>query len=175
MTHPEITHALLWTGKEQLVFRSQPSRLASGAFCAEDQTQASDFTTWWNLDAKMYIDKLRKYEAHEGKHLVFDDHWVSRGDKWQYQSLVMFIPRGASPERPALAGFIYDTDYLKNKFFPGGTERSDARSEPRATPCIREPRSWSVRRKTTPRSLPLLPGTAEQPKSSDRFRTSFQA
>ena len=117
-THPEITHALLWTGKDQMVFRSQPSRLSSGAFCAEDQTQASDFTTWWNLDAKMYIDKLGKYESHDGKRLFFDDHWVSRGDKWQYQSLVMFIPRGSSPERPALAGFIYDTDYLKNKFFP---------------------------------------------------------
>jgi signal transduction histidine kinase len=117
-THPEITHALLWTGKDQMVFRSQPSRLASGAFCAEDHTLASDFTTWWNLDAKMYIDKLGKYEAHDGKRLLFDDHWVSRGDKLQYQSLVMFIPRGSGPERPALAGFIYDTDYLKNKFFP---------------------------------------------------------
>jgi signal transduction histidine kinase len=117
-THPEITHALLWTGKDQMVFRSQPSRLSSGAFCAEDQTQASDFTTWWNVEAKMYIDKLRKYETHEGKRLFFDDHWVQRGDKWQYQSLVMFVPRGSDPERPALAGFIYDTDYLKNKFFP---------------------------------------------------------
>ena len=25
-THPEITHAILWTGKDQMVFRSQPSR-----------------------------------------------------------------------------------------------------------------------------------------------------
>ena len=45
-------------------------------------------------------------------------HWVTRGDKMQYQSLVLFLPRGSSPERPAMAGFIYDTDYLKNKFFP---------------------------------------------------------
>ena len=31
---------------------------------------------------------------------------------------MLFLPRGSSPEHPALAGFIYDTDYLKNKFFP---------------------------------------------------------
>ncbi len=117
-THPDITHAFLWTGKDQMVFRSQPSRMSSGIYCAEDQTLASDFTTWWNMDGRMYIGKLRKAEAHDGKHMFFDGHWVSRGDKMQYQSLVMFIPRGASAERPALAGFIYDTDYLKNKFFP---------------------------------------------------------
>jgi signal transduction histidine kinase len=36
----------------------------------------------------------------------------------EYQSLVLFLPRGSTPEHPALAGFLYDTDYLKNKFFP---------------------------------------------------------
>jgi len=117
-SHPDITHAILWTGKDQIVFRSQPSRMSSGLYCAEDATQASDFTTWWNMDARMWIGKLRNGEAHDGKHLFFYDHWINRGDKWQYQSLVMFIPRGASHERPALAGFVYDTDYLKNKFFP---------------------------------------------------------
>ena len=35
-----------------------------------------------------------------------------------YQSLVLFLPRGSTPEHPALAGFVYDTDYLKNDFFP---------------------------------------------------------
>ncbi|MBV8630346.1 MAG: HAMP domain-containing histidine kinase, partial [Silvibacterium sp.] len=117
-SHPDITHAILWTDKDKLVFHSQRSRISSGALCAEDQNIAMDFATWWNMDARMYIAKLRKAEAHDGKHLFFYDHWVSRGDKMQYQTLVMFIPRGASHERPALAGFIYDTDYLRNKFFP---------------------------------------------------------
>jgi len=31
---------------------------------------------------------------------------------------VLFLPRGSTPEHPALAGFIYNTDYLKNTFFP---------------------------------------------------------
>ena len=116
--HPDIAHAFLWTGKDHFVFRSQASRMSSGAFCAEDQTLASDFANWWNMDGKMYINKLRWHEANEGTHFFFQDHWITRGDKMQYQSLVLFLPRGSSPERPALAGFIYDTDYLKNKFFP---------------------------------------------------------
>jgi len=28
------------------------------------------------------------------------------------------MPRGSTAEHPALAGFLYDTDYLRNKFFP---------------------------------------------------------
>jgi signal transduction histidine kinase len=35
-----------------------------------------------------------------------------------YQSLVFVIPHGSTAEHPALAGFVYDTDYLSNKFFP---------------------------------------------------------
>jgi signal transduction histidine kinase len=30
----------------------------------------------------------------------------------------MFTPRGSTPDDPALAGFIYDSDYLANEFFP---------------------------------------------------------
>jgi signal transduction histidine kinase len=116
--HPDITYAFLWTGKDHFVFRSQPSRMSSGTFCAEDRTLAADFANWGNMDGKTYINKLRWHEANEGTHFFFTQHWVTRGDKMQYQSLVTFLPRGSSPERPALAGFIYDTDYLKNKFFP---------------------------------------------------------
>src|SRR5271170_3524573 len=116
--HPDIAHAFLWTGKDHFIFRSQPSRMSSGAFCAEHQTLVSDYADWWNMDGKTYINKLRWHEANEGTHFFFMNHWITRGDKMLYQSLVLFLPRGSSPERPALAGFIYDTDYLKNKFFP---------------------------------------------------------
>jgi len=117
-THPDIAHAFIWTGKDHMVFRSQVSRTHSAAYCAEDQTLASDLQTWWNIDAKIFINKLRKYGQKDGKNLLFTDHWVTRGDKMQFLSVVLFLPLGSSPDRPALAGFVYDTDYLKNKFFP---------------------------------------------------------
>ena len=116
--HPDIAHAFLWTGKDHFVFRSQPSRMSDGAFCAEHQTLVSHYADWWSMDGKTYINKLRWHEANEGLHFFFMNHWVTKGDQMQYQSLVLFLPRGSSPERPAMAGFIYDTDYLKKKFFP---------------------------------------------------------
>ena len=46
------------------------------------------------------------------------DEWVHKGDKMQYLSVVYFTPHGSSAEHPALAGFIYDPDFMKNTFFP---------------------------------------------------------
>ena len=62
--------------------------------------------------------KLKKVKAVEGRHVYLSSNWVTRGDKMQYQSLVVFVPRGSTTEHPALAGFVYDTDYLSNRFFP---------------------------------------------------------
>ena len=73
---------------------------------------------WFDSDLKDWITKLKKYEVAEGRHIYFFDYWVNRGDKLQYQSVAVFMPRGSTTEHPALAGFVYDTDYLRNKFFP---------------------------------------------------------
>jgi signal transduction histidine kinase len=116
--HPHLAHAFLWTGKGTLAFRSQSSRLSDPRYCAEDAKLASDLGAWSDIDGKDDIAKLKKIETRGGQHVYFTDHWVTRNDKMVYQSLVLFLPRGSTPERPALAGFIYDTDYLKNDFFP---------------------------------------------------------
>ena len=46
-----------------------------------------------------------------------------------YETFVYLLPRGSNHEHPALAGFVYDEDYLKNTFFPNGIERSVAGPE----------------------------------------------
>jgi signal transduction histidine kinase len=116
--HPEIVHAFLWTGKGSLRFRSQASQMTDPQLCAENSTLASDFGSWWDLEGKTYIGKLRKMGATGGRNSIITDHYSAHGDKMRYQSLVLFLPRGSTAEHPALAGFIYDTDYLKNTFFP---------------------------------------------------------
>jgi len=70
------------------------------------------------MEAKGYVTDIKRMEATTGRRVLFMEHPVTRGEKMQYQTLVMFVPRGSTPEHPALAGFIYDTEYLKNKFFP---------------------------------------------------------
>jgi signal transduction histidine kinase len=117
-SHPEIVHAFLWTGKGTLRFRSQASQLSDPQLCAENSALASDFGSWWDLEGKSYIAKLRKMGATGGRNVIITDHLAPHGDKMLYQSLVFFLPRGSTAEHPALAGFIYDADYLKDSFFP---------------------------------------------------------
>jgi signal transduction histidine kinase len=118
-THPDIAHAILWVGKNNFEFRSQSDRMMRDRqFCSESQTLSSEFRGWWDMEAKGYVTDIKRMEATTGRRVLFMEHPVTRGEKMQYQTLVMFVPRGSTPEHPALAGFIYDTEYLKNKFFP---------------------------------------------------------
>ncbi|WP_433968605.1 sensor histidine kinase [Tunturiibacter gelidiferens] len=110
-SHPDIALAFLWTGKGHLESQSQPGRMGDPQF-------VSEVGHWFDLEPEDWIAKLKKIEAKEGRHVYLTDNWVTRGDKMQYQSLVVFMPRGSTAEHPALAGFVYDTDYLSNKFFP---------------------------------------------------------
>jgi signal transduction histidine kinase len=123
--HPDIAHAFLWTGKghlkilsRHLEFQSQPNQLSDPDFEAESRNLSSMVGGWFDLEATDLIAKLKKIKATEGRRVYFNSNWVPRGDKWKYQSLVLFIPRGSTAEHPALAGFAYDADYLSDKFLP---------------------------------------------------------
>jgi signal transduction histidine kinase len=142
--HPEISHAALWTGKGMLQFRSQPTQ--DPLLCAENKTLASNIGAWWDLEGNYFSGKLKKLAATEGRHVYITDHGVMRGDKYRYQSLVVFLPRGSTPEHPALAGFIYDADYLKDSFFPAALNdvlppaRQEDTSHPQTAMMVRTER-----------------------------------
>jgi signal transduction histidine kinase len=118
VAHPDIAYAFLWTGKGHAQTQSQPARMNEPAFVEEGKKFASMVGPWFDLDSEDLIPKLKKIEALEGRHVYLTNNWVTRGDKLQYQSLVLFMPRGSTAEHPALAGLVYDTDYLSDKFFP---------------------------------------------------------
>jgi signal transduction histidine kinase len=117
-THPEIAHAFLWTGKGNLDFRSQPSRMTDPDFQAENKMLSSELRNAFDIWSEEHIAKVRKNEVMEGRHVYINPEYVSRGTKIQYEPFVYFLPRGSNHEHPALAGFIYEEDYLKNSFLP---------------------------------------------------------
>ena len=118
-THPEITHAFLWTGKGKFDFRSQPGQMTDPDFQAEHKELSSDIQGYLDMWSGDHIEMVKKNEATEGRHVYISaEPDVARGTKMQYESLVYFLPRGSTPEHPALAGFMYDEDSLKSNFFP---------------------------------------------------------
>jgi signal transduction histidine kinase len=116
--HPDISHAFIWTGKGDMAFRSQPERMSDPDFRAEGRKIAANFETWFDIEGEEQIARTRNFAAAEGRRVYFMHEPETRGDKLVYEDFVYFIPRGASPDHPALAGFAYDEDYLRDKFFP---------------------------------------------------------
>jgi signal transduction histidine kinase len=116
--HPEIAHAFFWTGKGNLDFRSQPGRMTDPDFQAENKELSSELRNAFDIWSEDHIAKVRKNEVMEGRHVYIYSESVPRGTKMQYESIVSFLPRGSNHEHPALAGFVYEEDYLKNSFFP---------------------------------------------------------
>src|SRR5580698_7527103 len=106
--HPEITHAFLWTGKGDLNFRSQPSRMTDPDFQEENRKLADEMGRGFDLWSGDHIANVKTNEAEEGRHVFIKAEWVGKGDNLQYESFVYLLPRGSSPEHPALAGFVYD-------------------------------------------------------------------
>jgi len=117
-THPDIAHVFVWSEKGKLVLESQPGRMSNPDFDQESMKLSSMVGGWFEGESSEFFVKLRKMAKTEGRPTLFESNWVLRGDKWEYQSLAIFVPRGSTAEQPELAGFVYDTDYLRDKFFP---------------------------------------------------------
>ena len=117
-THPEISHVFLWTGKGKFACRSQLGQMTGPDFQAEHKYVCSDLQGEFDTWSGEHIDMVKKNVAMEGRHVYITAEMASSGAKTQYESLVVFLPRGSSSEHPALAGFLYDEDYLKSSFFP---------------------------------------------------------
>ena len=119
VAHPDIAHAFLWTGNGHFKAESQPGRMYDPQFEEEGRSISAMVGHWFDLEPKDWVAKLERIKAVEGRHVyITSGPWTAKGDKMQYQSLVVFMPRGSTAEHPAFAGFIYDTDYLADKFFP---------------------------------------------------------
>jgi signal transduction histidine kinase len=131
--HPNVSYAFLWTGKGHLAFQSRPDRMDDPEFHEGNKMLSSDVADWLDNDSKMYLTKLRKMEAAGGHQTFFMSDTVLRNDKWEYVSVAFFIAKGSTPEHPALAGIVFDPDYLKNTFFPQALNDalpSDEHSDP---------------------------------------------
>jgi signal transduction histidine kinase len=116
--HPNIAYAFAWTEKGKLVFESQPARMSDPAFQQESWKISSMLDNWFEGEADEFFTKIEKMAKLEGHPSYITSNWIPRGDRWDYQSVVLFVPRGAAGEPRELAGFVYDTDYLRDKFFP---------------------------------------------------------
>ncbi|HZR57079.1 MAG TPA: HAMP domain-containing sensor histidine kinase [Terriglobales bacterium] len=116
-SHPYAAHIYMYDPKHGFIFRSQPSRLQDASFEKEASGLSKMIGTWM---AASYDDfeKELKMSDKKGKHYYFESNWVARDDKHVYQSIAHFLVTDPKTGDGAIAGMVFDAEYLRDQFFP---------------------------------------------------------
>jgi len=116
-THPYIAHVFVYEPNSGLIFRSQPSRLKDASFRAEADDLSGMTAGWMKME---YKDEVKSFEekAKQGKRYSFFDNWPMRGEKHLYQSGAVFLMTDSARGNKAIAGMVFDAEYLHDQFFP---------------------------------------------------------
>jgi signal transduction histidine kinase len=116
--HPYVAHLMIYDPEHGFVIRSQPYRLRNDpGFRDEAEHMSKMMEGWWKLEFDEFSKKLAKMQE-KGTPYVFDSEWMPRGDKHVYSSTAMFVKTDEQTGTPAIAGVVFDADYLRDQFFP---------------------------------------------------------
>lgn len=122
--HPETSHAFIFDADSGLDFRYQPAKAGDANFEKDSEKIKSTLSKWFDLDGQEFSTKLKSMDAKDGRKAYITAMWLSHdGDDWLYQPLVVFVidkvaDAHNSKVHPALAGFVWDRDYIYKTFFP---------------------------------------------------------
>jgi len=116
-THPYIAHIFIFEPGRGLTFRSQPSRLKEPLFHAEAEEFSSMTSGWMQVEYKDEVKNLEEMSK-KGKPYYFFSNWAPRGEKHLYQSVALFLAADTSGGHKAIAGMVFDAEYLGDRFFP---------------------------------------------------------
>lgn len=116
-SHPYVAHIFLYDPKTGLVFRSQPSRLKDASFREEAQEASSMFAGWMQVEYKDQVKNMQEMEK-KGEPYYFFENWTTRGEGRLYQSGAIFLAGDSEGGKNAIAGLVFDAEYLHDHFFP---------------------------------------------------------
>ncbi len=115
-SHPYVAHVFVYDPRSGLVFRSQPSRIDEPYFRTEASDFASMMSGWMQIEYKDALKEVTSYDK-KGRRDFFSNR-APRGDKYLYQSGVIFPAADSAGNNTAIAGMVFDAEYLHNQFFP---------------------------------------------------------
>jgi signal transduction histidine kinase len=116
--YPYVAHLMLYDPENGFVIRSQPGRLRNEpGFREEAEHMSKMMEGWWKIEYDEFSKKLAKMQE-KGTPYVFDSEWMPRGDKHVYSSTAMFLKTDEQTGNRAIAGVVFDADYLRDQFFP---------------------------------------------------------
>jgi signal transduction histidine kinase len=116
--HPYAAHVFVYDKEKGIVFRSQPKRMNEMDFRTESDKFLTMIAAWFPLEGESIAKVLHGLIAKgEIPHKFFTNE-VPRGKAEGYQTVALFPLGGSDPGRVAFGGIAFDSEYLRNGFFP---------------------------------------------------------
>jgi signal transduction histidine kinase len=117
--HPEIAHVFIYDSQAGLIFRSQPRRAGEPDFSAESDGLKKDLDSFIKIDASELMERLSKASAKEGSpQFYYFPTSVPRGERKGYQNVALLTLPQLSAGHVGLGGVAFDSEYLRDQFFP---------------------------------------------------------
>jgi signal transduction histidine kinase len=112
--HPWIAHALIFDANKGLLFRSQCQQ-ASDPYIRKEHDHLNDlFAGWFGMESKMLYEGMlarpRGFTCYQER--------VKRSSGYGFVTTPFFAFPQPSNDRPVFGGITFDSDYLKETFFP---------------------------------------------------------
>jgi signal transduction histidine kinase len=112
--NPWLAHVFLFDAEKGLLFRSQPQRMTDQYFREEHDRVSEMYRGWFGMDGKMLCDgihnKSRAITCYGGP--------VKRAGGFGFMTTAFFTFPQLAKDRVVLGGISFDSDYLKQTFFP---------------------------------------------------------
>ncbi len=115
--HTYLAHVFVYDPSTGFVFRSQKDRLKDLSFRDEAEDFSSMVSGWMPVEYKDLVRHLQEMSKN-GERYHFYENWAPRGDKRLYQSAGLFLAGDSQGGNTAIAGLVFDAEYLNHKFFP---------------------------------------------------------
>jgi signal transduction histidine kinase len=116
--HPYAAHLFLYDKENGIVFRSQPSRMNEPDFRSESDKFFTMISAWFPLEAEEITKYLQELKAKGDTPYKFFSNEVPRGRGQAYQTVALFPLEGVPPGHMAFGGIAFDSEYLRDVFFP---------------------------------------------------------
>ena len=112
---PWFSHMFIFDDENEIVLRSQPAQCNDPAVRAENERLKRIFLNWFGTEGKMIMEQMHKRPKPIS---WYGDEFKGVDGEMHYSSTSFFTLPYVSKDRVVLGGAVFDTNYLKQTFFP---------------------------------------------------------
>jgi signal transduction histidine kinase len=115
--YPYVAHTFYYSPQSGLIFRSRQSRMDDPDFRVES-ADLERMMIWLKLDYDSIVHRFRDMDKEGKPPFIFESNRVHRGGTLLYESVAYFMVPQQPGQEPALGGFAFDAEYLRDQFLP---------------------------------------------------------